>query len=322
MHAASVWRSPWRAHRGTPEVCFRNCRISLGHPRLPSAFSNSDPAPELKIWHQSFTDLDAFPQYRRTLRQHGREVMGPDVEVVVHGLRPGTYPDGIAPMDVNSIAGLRMLNEPQVLDAALAAQSGGYDAVTIGCFFDPALHQARSLVDIAVVSLTESCMLTACSLGRKFAIISITDFQKMLTEELAASYGLASRMAGVVAMSPAVRLFDLEGGGGIVDSIKARFLDACQEALRVGAEVIIPGDGVLNEFLMRHQLLRVEGAVVLDSLGVLLQHAAFLVRGRASGVLDVSRRLLYAKPTAAMLAHARATYGALRSDESGFSGHE
>lgn len=277
----------------------------------------------MKIWHQSFTDLDAFAQYRRTLREHAERVMGADAQVVVHGLRPGTYPAGVAPMDVNSIGALRMVNEQQVLDAVLAAQAGGYDAVAIGCFFDPALQQARSLVDIPVVSLTESCMLTACSLGRKFAVVSLTDFQKMLTEDLAAAYGLAGRMAGVVAMSPAVRLFDLEQGSAeVVASITSRFHACCREALRLGAEVIIPGDGVLNEFLVRHDLLRFEGAVVLDSLGVLFQHAAFLARGRASGTLDVSRRLLYAKPTEAMLAHARQVHGALRADESDFSGRD
>lgn len=274
----------------------------------------------MKIWHQSFTDLSTFAQYRETLRSHARQVMGDDAEVVVHGLRPGTYPEGIAPMDVNSIGGLRMVNEQQVLEAAVAAQESGFDAMAIGCFFDPALHQARSLVDIPVVSLTESCMLTACSLGRRFAVVSITDFQKMLTEDLAAACGLSARLAGVVAMTPGVRLFDLERDGDVLDSIRARFLAACQEALRLGAEVIIPGDGVLNEFLVRHRLLQVEGAVVLDALGVLFQHAAFLARSRAAGVLDVSRRQLYAKPTLAMLAHVRASAGALQRRETDFSG--
>lgn len=274
----------------------------------------------LRIWHQSFTDLDAFPLYRETLREHGRRVMEGEAEVVVHGLRPGTYPAGIAPMDVNSIGGLRMLNEQQVCEAALAAEAAGYDALALGCFFDPALHQARSLVNIPVVSLTESCMLTACSLGRRFAVISLTDFQKMLTEDLAASYGLAGRMAGVVAMSPAVRLFDLEGSGAVVESIKERFVASCRAALQLGAEVIIPGDGVLNEFLVRHRMLSVNGAVVLDSLGVLFHHAAFFARARASGSLDVSRRLLYAKPTQPMLAHSQQFFAALQRVEQEFSG--
>jgi allantoin racemase len=283
-------------------------------PAVPGAL------PPMKIWHQSFTDLDTFSTYRETLRAHGRRVMGDDAEVVVHGLRPGTYPEGIAPMDVNSIGGLRAINEQQVLDAVVAAEAGGYDAVAIGCFFDPALHAARSLVDIPVVSLTESCMLTACSLGRRFAVVSISGFQKMLTEDLAASYGLSSRLAGVVAMHPAVKLFDLEREGEVVESIKERFLAACREALRLDAEVVIPGDGVLNEFLVRHRILDAEGAVVLDSLGVLFQHAAFLARGRASRVLDISRRQLYARPTPSMLAHTRQHTGALARHEHEFTG--
>ncbi|VTU46456.1 Hydantoin racemase (plasmid) [Variovorax sp. SRS16] len=274
----------------------------------------------LKIWHQSFTDLDAFPLYRETLQAHGRAVMGEDATVVVHGLRPGTYPPGIAPMEVNSRAGLRLFNDPQVCEAALAAEQAGYDAFALGCFFDPALHAARSLVDIPVVSLTESCMLTACSLGRKFAVISLTAFQKMLTEDLAQAYGLTSRLAGVVAMEPAVRLFDLEEGSAATETIRQSFAASCREALRLGAEVIIPGDGVLNEFLVRHRMLEVQGAVVLDSLGVLFQHAAFLARARASRCLDTSRALLYAKPTEAMLAHHRQVLGVLDRKEGDFSG--
>lgn len=258
----------------------------------------------LRIWHQSFTDLSSFPSYQKTLQNHADQVIGEMASVVVHGLLPGTYPPGIAPMEVNSRGCLRMVNAEQVCEAALAAQNAGYDAFALGCFFDPALNEARSLVDIPVVSLTETCMLTACSLGRKFAVISLTEFQKMLTEDLAAQYGLTSRLAGVVAMSPAVSLFDLESEGDTAESIKGRFAAACDRALALGAEVIIPGDGVLNEFLVRHGTLYHDGAVVLDSLGVLFHHAAFLAQARAAGCLDVSRRLLYAKPADAMMAHA------------------
>jgi Asp/Glu/hydantoin racemase len=289
-------------------------------PTIAGASLRRPPEDILKIWHQSFTDLDAFPLYRDTLRAHGRAVMGEEASVVVHGLRPGTYPPGIAPMEVNSRAGLRLFNETQVCEAALAAQEAGYDAFALGCFFDPALHAARSLVDIPVVSLTESCMLTACSLGRRFAVISLTDFQKMLTEDLAQAYGLSARLAGVVAMAPAVRLFDLEEGSAATDTIKQSFAESCRQALKLGAEVIIPGDGVLNEFLVRHRMLEVQGAVVLDSLGVLFQHAAFLARARASRCLDTSRALLYAKPTDAMLAHQRQVHGVLDRKESDFSG--
>jgi Asp/Glu/hydantoin racemase len=274
----------------------------------------------VKIWHQSFTDLDVFPKYRDTLQAHADAVMGAQAQVVVHGLRPGTYPPGVAPMSVNSCAGMRMLNARQVCDAAQAAQAAGYDAFALGCFFDPGLVEARSLVDIPVVSLAESCLLTACSLGRKVGMIALTPFQKMLTEDLAAQYGLSGRLSGVVSMSPAVDLFDLEGDETAAASIRDRFVQACRCALSQGAEVIIPGDGVLNEFLVRHRLLSVEGAVVLDALGVLFHHAAFFANARGAGCLDVSRRQLYAKPTDAMTDHARTALGARAWREDEFSG--
>lgn len=273
----------------------------------------------MKIWHQSFTDLDVFSKYRDTLQAHADAVMGTQAQVVVHGLRPDTYPPGIAPMTVNSCAGMRMHNARQVCEAAEAAQAAGYDAFALGCFFDPGLVEARSLVDIPVVSLTESCLLTACSLGRKVGMIALTPFQKMQTEDLALQYGLSGRLSGVVAMSPAVNLFDLEDEAAAA-SIRDRFIEACRIALSQGAEVIIPGDGVLNEFLVRHQLLSVEGAVVLDALGVLFHHAAFFARARATGCLDVSRRQLYAKPTDAMKKHAQETLGVRVYQESDFSG--
>ncbi|MFC4275389.1 aspartate/glutamate racemase family protein [Achromobacter aloeverae] len=274
----------------------------------------------MKIWHQSFTDLDVFPRYRQTLQAHADAVMGERAQVVVHGLRPGTYPPGVAPMSVNSSAGMRMLNARQVCDAALAAQAAGYDAFALGCFFDPGLVEARSLVDIPVVSLTESCLLTACSLGRKVGMIALTPFQKMQTEDLAAQYGLSGRLSGVVAMSPAVNLFDLEGDEAAAVSIGKRFVDACRLALDQGAEVIIPGDGVLNEFLVRRRLLSVDGAAVLDALGVLFHHAAFFAGARAAGCLDISRRQLYAQPTEAMTAHARQALGVRAWREEEFSG--
>ncbi|SSW66695.1 hypothetical protein AVE30378_02234 [Achromobacter veterisilvae] len=274
----------------------------------------------MKIWHQSFTDLDVFAKYRDTLQAHADAVMGARAQVVVHGLRPGTYPPGVAPMSVNSSAGMRLLNVRQVCEAAETAQAAGYDAFALGCFFDPGLVEARSLVDIPVVSLTESCLLTACSLGRRVGMIALTPFQKMQTEDLAAQYGLSGRLSGVVSMSPAVDLFDLEGDEAAAASVRDRFIEACRVALAQGVEVIIPGDGVLNEFLVRHRLLSVEGAAVLDALGVLFHHAAFFANARAAGCLDISRRQLYASPTEAMRRHARQALGAAAYPESAFSG--
>ena len=149
----------------------------------------------MRIWHQSFTDMDHVPLYRQTLIDHARAVSDPGVEITIHGLRPGTYGDRLAPIDAIRHPYIEFLGQSQICEAALVAEKEGYDAVALGCFYDPGLRQARSLLDIPVVSLSETCMLVACSLGSKFSLIGLNDDQRAQHEELADRYGLRSRLA-------------------------------------------------------------------------------------------------------------------------------
>jgi allantoin racemase len=271
----------------------------------------------MRIWHQSFTDLERFPVYAATLQHHADAVLGSG-EVVVHGLLPGTYPDGVPPMDANRFPYIKALNELQLCEAALTAEASGYDAFALACFFDPGLRLVRSIVDIPVLSLAETCMLAACSLGSTFATISLSPFQRTLTEQLVVEYGLKDRFVCAIELRPTISLFDLEREDAIA-GITERFRAACISALDQGAEVIIPGDGVLNEFVVRHGLLEVEGATVMDSLGVLFEQTAAAVRVRASTGLTISRRGRYARPPAAILSHAREVAGRMPVAEREFS---
>ena len=54
----------------------------------------------MKIWHQSFTELDVLPAYRLAIEQHIRKVVQPGTEVVLHGVRPGTYPTNYPGTDI------------------------------------------------------------------------------------------------------------------------------------------------------------------------------------------------------------------------------
>ena len=114
-------------------------------------------------------------------------------------------------------------------------------------------------------------MLVACSLGRKFALIALNRHQQAQHEELARSYGLEQRLAASLAMEPAIDVYVLEADETSTRPIVDGFHRACRLAVESGAEVIIPGDGVLNEFVWRHNLLRFEGATVMDAIGVLRQ---------------------------------------------------
>ncbi len=260
----------------------------------------------MRIWHQSFTDLTVMPLYRKTLTEHAAAVMGNDAAVSVHGLRPGTYTKGCAPIDAIKYRYVASVLELQICDAALVAARKGFDAVAIGCFFDPGLRAARSLVDIPVVGLGESCALVACSMGRKFGLVTLCEDQSADYADLMHAYGLERRFAGAVSVDPPIDEFALEADEATARAIETRFDQACARVIERGADIIIPADGVLNEFLVRRSRLTAHGDVpVMDSLGVLFQHAAFMARLARTTGSSVSRHQFYARPPEAMIEHVR-----------------
>ena len=274
----------------------------------------------MRIWHQSFSDLDRAPIYRATLARHAAAAVPPGDTVALHGLCPGTYGPDVAPIHAIRHRYLEHLNEAQVIEAALAAERAGYDAFALGCFFDPALRAVRSLVDIPCLGLSETCMLVACSLGQRFGLVALEASQRARHEELARSYGLRERLAGVVAMHPPIDEYSLECDEDAARPLLAAFHAACGRLVEMGAEVVIPGDGFLNEFVWRHKLTASHGAVVMDALGTLFRYAQFMAGARASIGLQVSRAGNYARPPAAMLAATRWAAGAADMAEDSFSG--
>lgn len=274
----------------------------------------------MRIWHQSFTDLTVMPLYRKTIAEHARAVMGQDAAVSVHGLRPGTYTKGCAPIDAIKHRYVAAVQEMQVCDAALVAEREGFDALALGCFFDPGLRAARSLVDIPIAGLGESCALVACSLARKFGLVTLCEDQSADYTDMMLAYGLERRFAGAVALDPPIDEFSLEADEQAARAIEERFDLACAAIIERGAEIIIPADGVLNEFLVRRRRLTARGDVpVMDSLGALFQHAAFLAKLARTTGTRVSRHQFYARPSRAMVEHVRrfSHQPELRSDFSG-----
>jgi Asp/Glu/hydantoin racemase len=246
--------------------------------------------------------------------------MGDRGTVTVHGLRPGTYGDDFTPIDAIKYRYLEALNEDQLCEAALAAEREGYDALAIGCFFDPALRAARSLVDIPVVSLAETCMLVACSYGRRFAVVTLCGEESANLAELCEHLGLDRRLAGIISMDPPIDEYTLEAEGAALAPVADGFARACAQGRALGAEVIVPGDGVLNEFLHRQGTSAVQGATVMDSMAVLFGYAEMLVRLRATSGMEVSRCHTYVRPPADMLAFARGFAGRAPLHEGDFSG--
>lgn len=64
----------------------------------------------MRIWHQSFTDLSALPGYAAMLAELGRRVCSPGTVLDLHGVMPGTYPPGVAPVDLGGYRWVQEMN--------------------------------------------------------------------------------------------------------------------------------------------------------------------------------------------------------------------
>lgn len=254
------------------------------HSRMKPAMAQ---APMRLLW-QSSTPITRYPAYNAAIVAHAARVLGPGVEVVVGGtVRPtyGTYTRANF-----------FLKSRDILDSVMAAARDGVDGVAIGCFLDPLLHELREFLDIPVLGIAETGMHTACLLGRRFAVLShVEALNVKVYEGLVRQYGLESRCAGMAAV-------DLS-----MDRLETAMQQDPEPALRLiretaarlvagGAEVIVPGCGLLNLFCVRNGLSQVEGATVLDVTGALLKATESMVVLRRVSGTAVSRAGYYAGP--------------------------
>ncbi len=124
---------------------------------------------------------------------------------------------------------------------ALAAHVESCDAVLLACFGDPGLAALKELSPVPVVGMAEASCHLACTLGRRFSIVTGGERWPAMLEEFVAAEGLASRLASIRAISlTGDRIAaDIEGALGLLAA-------ACAEAATEdGAEVVILGGAAL-----------------------------------------------------------------------------
>lgn len=168
-----------------------------------------------------------------------RSALGDNVEVHNGFNERSTY--------LTSCGSFEAVNNVGILSGLMAAEAQGFDAAIISCGNDPTLRAARTALKIPVVSLTESAMLLACILGRKFGVITMDDASVPLVEENLAFHGLEDR---------AVRNRPVRSGGFYEDMTRwfcdrdylfghviPNFEIVAQGLIEDGAEVIVTACG-------------------------------------------------------------------------------
>jgi len=134
-------------------------------------------------------------------------------------------------------------NNIGIMEALFGAQQGGADVALIACGNDPALLMAREALDIPVLGITESAMLIACSLGKRFAAVGVESDCADIVESNLEAYGLSDK---AIRRDP-VRTADLaeslipwfENPEYVSSHVIPRFEEAARGAIEDGAEVIV-----------------------------------------------------------------------------------
>jgi Asp/Glu/hydantoin racemase len=261
----------------------------------------------VRIWHQSFTVLADLGAYDRALKAHFRRVARPDTEIVMHGMRAGTYPGNYPGDDIKHVS-IQYLHALQFIAAGLEAEREGFDAYAISTLPEPALREIRALVDIPVVGYGESAMLTACMLGRKFAVLVFIDELADQIGENVARHGLRERFAG--ARHVGFRFADVLAAFAEPAPLIERFRQSARALIADGAEAIIPGEAPLNVLLAMNGVAEVDGVPVVDSLAAWIKHAESLVdMRRTCGTRPCRKGYFSALPDRARVEQILAFYG-------------
>jgi Asp/Glu/hydantoin racemase len=227
----------------------------------------------VRIWWQSFVDLEQSEGYRERLTAYLREIAEPGTEVVVAGISPPVRGFGrLAELRCATVA----------VGNALEAADQGYDAFAFGHFQDSGLYEARSAVDIPVVGLGESTLHWAAQLGRHLALVSIDPVFDRFHLEQADRYGLGSRIASVTGISATVEDFApaFAGDADAYAALLDRFRRLVEPLVEQGADVVVPAGALPALLFADERGFTVGGAPVVNSVAVALKQTEAAVRLR------------------------------------------
>lgn len=260
----------------------------------------------MRIWSQVFSSRERSPVFHKALEEHLNSVVDPGVHVEVHGTRKGGLGEHFRffqAIDTRDII-------DNILKCREAKGEEAYDAFVIVNSTDPALYEAREVLDIPVLGFLETASLLACMMGRTFSLVTTNPKFALSYAQKLKLYGLNERLVSVEAMNvhqlPAAT--NAYADPAFERHILDEFAVAARRAVDAGAEVVIPcGSFAVTQ--ARKGVKEVDGAMVLDGLALLIKMAEMAVKFKKITGTFVSRKLLYQMPGEFIRERAKKDYG-------------
>jgi len=253
----------------------------------------------MKLFYQSVAPLGESPvwnNYEKALIEHISWVKRPETEVEVKGVK-------VMIPQATEYVYLEYLNVCQILETGIKVEKNGYDGFILGCLTDPGHDILRSVLDIPVVFASETSMHLACLIGRKFGFVARTERTADRISANIRDYGLLERAVPSTFLDISFETLSRSYEDPTI--VLNRFLEKCKELIAQGADVIIPGCGVLNVLLALNKVNSYHGAVILDTIGSSVKVAEVMVELKQKVSLTVSRRGVYSSPNREVMEQAK-----------------
>lgn len=190
---------------------------------------------------------------------------GTDVEVVSFDM-----PASPSHLEYRSYEALMV---QRIVECVRDADRAQVDALVIGCFYDPALHDAREISgNTVVVAPCEACLSVVAQLSNRFSVIVgrqkwIKQMQDRVTE-----YGMADRLASFRTLEMGVDDFQRDHA-----VTRARIIEEARRAVEEDkAEAIVLGCTI--EFGFFEEVQRAVGVPVIDAVVASFKQAEYLAR--------------------------------------------
>jgi allantoin racemase len=257
----------------------------------------------MKLWYQSLAREAQTIDYGADLKKVIAMAAEPGTTVHIHGLAEAA---GIG-------AHFRFLeyhDTKEVIYNALQAEKQGYDGFLIGNITDAGLREARELVNIPVLGLSETSLHIASMMGASFGLVAIAGRWVPRLLENVERYGLRGKLAGIETMQTSpLDLRKAFRDEARRQDVIGRFTEAAQKLVAAGAEVIMPAGGEVGVFVIEARLFEFQKTPIVSGIFELVKMGELAVRLRTLTGRFTSRRLSYSRPSGDFLERIRAHYG-------------
>lgn len=179
----------------------------------------------------------------------------------------------------------------------LADCHGQYDGAIVAAFGDPGVIEAKELLDVPVIGLTEAALANAFLLGGRFAIVGISERIGYWYEETVIGRHMQARFIGYRGLGEAFR--DIATVG---EEARETLLEMCLRCASEGADSIILGGAPLAG--LARDIARQVPVPLIDGVGSAVRMAEAIVRAgyqpRTAGAISSPPEKPYRNLSASM----------------------